>query len=442
MPTGASPGGRVLRTPRTGRVVIAGVLAIAVSGSLVLAAVPADAEPPRPVIPSKAQVDAARRAAATKAAQVAAIEGRLAGATDRLDALAREAGRAAEAYNGAVYRLTQARAEATLAADRAAKAQQTLESQRRHVGRFAAALHQGGGDIAQIGPLFTADGPQSLLDSAGTARSVATAMQGSYLRYAATNVVSNAFRLQAEQALARVQAAADEAAAAKRRAEAAHQAQAVAVASIGVERRQLITQLAVLRKTSYQVAELRQRGLEELARRRAAAREAARKAEEARRAEEEARREAEKNKPGKGKPGDNKPGKGKGKPGKGGWRWAANTAIDFAGDQIGEPYVWGAEGPAAWDCSGLTKRAWQRAGVDLPHYSVAQYEQSEPIAEDDLRQGDLVFWSDDPEDPGTIFHVGLYIGDGQMIHAPRAGRPVTIDSIYYWEDPDFFGRVR
>lgn len=78
------------------------------------------------------------------------------------------------------------------------------------------------------------------------------------------------------------------------------------------------------------------------------------------------------------------------------------------------------------------------AGKSLPHYSVAQYEQSTPISRDQLRPGDLVFWSDGG--PGSIFHVALYAGDGRIIHAPRTGRPVSEESIDYWRTPDFFAR--
>ncbi len=485
-PTGATPGSRVANTRKAGRALLAGVLSISLTGSVALISAPAMADPKPPVIPSQAQVDQARKAVGDKAAQVAAVQARLAAESARLEALGRAADRAAEAYNGAVYRLQQVRAAAALATQRAAKAKADLAAQGRQIGRFAVASYQSGGGLAQVGPLFTADGAQSLLDRANTAQSVSTAMQGSYLRYTAAQVVTNAFQIQAEQAVAEVEKAAAAAAAAKKRAEAAVAAQRAAVAGSGAERRRLIGQLATLRKVSYQVAEQRQKGLEELARQRAiaeakrkaeelrrraaakaaaeaaaraarAAHEAAQRAEKARaerarkaaaRAEqaakeareardqrsrdaaarraEEAAREAERE---NGDPGTSE-----------GTRTGARRAIEFARAQLGEPYVWGADGPDSWDCSGLTMGAWERGGVSLPHYSAAQYEQIEHIGADDLRPGDLVFWADDPDDPSTIFHVGLYVGDGMMIHAPRPGASVRMNSIYYWVDPDFFGR--
>ncbi|HET6985201.1 MAG TPA: C40 family peptidase, partial [Kribbella sp.] len=369
--------------------------------------------------------------------------------------------------------------EAAAAAARAAKAQQTLATQRQQIGRFAAASYQGGGDVAKIAPLFTADGPQQLLDSAGAARSVSAAMQGSYLRYTATQVVTNLFKVQADQAVVKVKQATDEAAKAKKAAEDAEAAQASAVTAMGVQRTQSIAQLAVLQNTSIKVAAQRQRGLEELARQRAAAlaakkaaelkrriaaREAAERAREradqAReraeqaREEREAREQARKNHSKKprqhtpdrpsrdgnngnndnGSNGNRSNGNGKSS-GRG-----AQAAIDFALSQLGDMYLWGGTGPSRWDCSGLTMGAWKRAGVQLPHYSVAQYEQIRHIDEDELRPGDLIFWAVNPDDPGTIHHVAMYLGNGRMIHAPRTGQPVQIASVYYWLPPNFFGR--
>jgi cell wall-associated NlpC family hydrolase len=452
-PSRARSGGRVASTGKTGRALLSGVLAVCLAGSMAVIPVPAQAKPKPPVIPSKAAVERAKQAATAKAAQVAAIENQLAAASARLEQLGVASGIADEAYNGAVYRLQLAKTEAAQAAARAAKAQQTLATQRQQIGRFAAASYQGGGDVAKLAPLFSANGPQELLDSAGAARSVSAAMQGSYLRYTATQVMTNLFKVQADQAVVKVKQATDEAAKAKSAADAAEQAQSSAVTAMGVQRKQAITQLAVLQNTSIQVAAQRQRGLEELARQRAAAlaarkaaelkrriaaREAAERAAEAaeKAREERERREEQKQNPGnppKKQPDrprdDDRPS-----------RSGAGAVIDFALDQIGDMYLWGGTGPNRWDCSGLTQAAWEKAGVYLPHYSVAQYEQVRHIDEDELRPGDLIFWSTDPDDPGTIHHVAMYLGDGRMVHAPRTGKPVQIDSVYYWEPPDFFGR--
>ena len=83
--------------------------------------------------------------------------------------------------------------------------------------------------------------------------------------------------------------------------------------------------------------------------------------------------------------------------------------------------------------------AWGAGGKALPHYSVAQYEQSTPISAGRLRPGDLVFWGSSA-DPGSIYHVALYVGAGTVVHAPRTGRPVVEESMYYWIPPTFYAR--
>ena len=118
----------------------------------------------------------------------------------------------------------------------------------------------------------------------------------------------------------------------------------------------------------------------------------------------------------------------------------AASAIAFARAQLGEPYVWGAAGPDSWDCSGLTMGAWRAGGASLPHYSVAQYDAATPISAEPAAPGGPGVLGLEQQ-PGSIHHVALYLGDGMIIHAPRTGRPVTIESMYYWIPPNFFGRV-
>jgi cell wall-associated NlpC family hydrolase len=115
------------------------------------------------------------------------------------------------------------------------------------------------------------------------------------------------------------------------------------------------------------------------------------------------------------------------------------AAVAFAAAQIGDPYKWGASGPDSWDCSGLTAGAWGAGGKSLPHYSVAQYTGSVPIAAASLAPGDLVFWGSSSKST-SIYHVALYVGGGQIIHAPRTGRPVVQESMYSWTTPNFYAR--
>ncbi len=102
---------------------------------------------------------------------------------------------------------------------------------------------------------------------------------------------------------------------------------------------------------------------------------------------------------------------------------AGGTALTYAAAQIGKPYLWGAEGPAAFDCSGLTSQAWARAGRVIPRTSQEQWAQLPKVALNQLRPGDLVVYFP------KATHVGLYIGDGKVIQAPRPGARVKVSPI-------------
>ena len=103
----------------------------------------------------------------------------------------------------------------------------------------------------------------------------------------------------------------------------------------------------------------------------------------------------------------------------------ASAAIAYARSQLGKPYCYAGAGPACFDCSGLTMRAWGAAGVSMPHYSGAQYSMFPHVPLSAMQPGDLVFWG-----PGGSDHVGLYIGGGQMIAAPHTGDVVKIQAVY------------
>ena len=103
--------------------------------------------------------------------------------------------------------------------------------------------------------------------------------------------------------------------------------------------------------------------------------------------------------------------------------------------------MWGAAGPDAWDCSGLTMGSWAAAGVYLPHYSVAQYAALQHISFSELQPGDLVFWGS-TSSPSSIYHVALYIGNNQIIQAPAHRATSKVSSLYDWTLPNFYGRVK
>ncbi|OEV30113.1 hypothetical protein AN219_12715, partial [Streptomyces nanshensis] len=101
----------------------------------------------------------------------------------------------------------------------------------------------------------------------------------------------------------------------------------------------------------------------------------------------------------------------------------AASALAAARSAVGRPYVWGAAGPASFDCSGLTQWAYGKAGVSIPRTSQAQRSAGRQVPMSQARPGDLVVYRDDAS------HVGMYAGDGQVVHAPHPGAPVRYDPV-------------
>lgn len=101
----------------------------------------------------------------------------------------------------------------------------------------------------------------------------------------------------------------------------------------------------------------------------------------------------------------------------------AARAVAFAYSALGKPYVWGATGPSSFDCSGLTQAAYRSAGVSLPRTTYTQINSGQRVNRSELAPGDLVFFF------SGISHVGIYVGNGQMIHAPHPGAPVRLAPI-------------
>jgi cell wall-associated NlpC family hydrolase len=117
----------------------------------------------------------------------------------------------------------------------------------------------------------------------------------------------------------------------------------------------------------------------------------------------------------------------------------AATAVQWAYREIGKPYVWGAAGPNSFDCSGLAQYVWAKAGVYLEHFTGDQWNEGTHIARADVEPGDLVFFATNTSDPGTIHHVGIYVGGGMMIDAPYTGVDVRKEPAFR---SDYIGAVR
>lgn len=105
------------------------------------------------------------------------------------------------------------------------------------------------------------------------------------------------------------------------------------------------------------------------------------------------------------------------------------TAANFARAQVGKPYVFGAAGPSAFDCSGLTMAAWGQVGVYLPHAASGQYAATSRVDSGSLVPGDLVFFYSD------LHHVGIYVGGGMFVHAANPGDGVVMEGLFssYWQ---------
>lgn len=442
---------------------------MALAGVLVLGPNPASAAPSPDDAPSRADVEQAREAARSKAGEVAAVRAALAVANQRLDDATVEAARAAETYNGTLWRSRQARRQAKQARLAARSAARDVQRQRAAYGETLVRSYESASQVSGLASMLESDGISTFVERSNTAATAATAMDERYDRFRAAATVSEVAHDRADAARAEAEQLAAEAREAARTAQQSADAALAAAAETAAEKDRLIAELATLQGISVQLAAERQRALEEESARRVAEQREREQREREEREQEERERDSAPPVPSPD-PSDPTPDPTRSpeprptptpsptptptptpkpepspepkptpppapKPPASG----ARAAVAFAAAQIGDPYRWGASGPNAWDCSGLTAGAWAAGGKSLPHYSVAQYTSSTPIRASQLRPGDLVFWGSGSS-PSSIFHVALYAGDGQIIHAPRTGRPVTRESMYYWRAPNFFAR--
>lgn len=449
-----------MRRTTTGRPLLAGL-----AGLMALTlSIPTAAADPDGDTPSQAEVHAAEDAAQDAERNVAAVQADLVMANQSLQNASIEAAKASEAYNAARWKLEQAKKEARSAEARADSATESLEVQEDSYNQVLAATYEMSPDLTAMSSVVAEDGTSSMIDSANTVYNVNTSMDDITARYEAARTVAD---LTSDEADAAHDTAADleaDAEAARRTAEQQEQSALSQATMIASHKDELIAELAELQNISVSLAGKRQAALEQAAQERAA-QAAQTEAEDASATPaSDPTDDSTDSSTGNPDPSDEPAPTDEPDPSDDPTTPApepeptpdpapqpqpdptpppsssgAQKAISFARAQIGEPYRWAAAGPNSWDCSGLTMKAWQQGGKYLPHYSVGQYSTSTAIRSSQLKPGDLVFWGSS-SNPSSIYHVALYVGNGQMIHAPRTGRDVTQESMYYWIPPNFFAR--
>ena len=408
--------------------------------------------------PTGAEVRQAQRDVTTKKQSVTQIESALAAATTRMEQASMVAEQAAERYNGARWRLGEAQQAHRLAVRRSALAKVKVQQQRSGIVTLVTESYQNGTELNTATALMSHEGPRGLMNRYAVVASAGDSMDAKYAAFRTASARAKTYAAQAARAEKKQDVLA---ASAKDLAVQAGQAVAaagVATNEIAVQKQQLVRALAKAQHISVALATQRHAALELVAQRKAAAAARARQAAEQarlRQAADAARRKAEAQAraaasassdadrtrsaeveapaapsipsapPVVSDPAPNQ-------------SVAVKRVIAYAKQQLGKPYLWAASGPGSFDCSGLTMQAWARAGVSLPHYSVAQFEQSTRVSMADAKPGDLLFWSNDGT-PGGIHHVALYLGGGQFLEAPHTGAFVRYNSVDNWY-PDFVAR--
>ncbi|MGW9213324.1 NlpC/P60 family protein [Embleya sp. NPDC055664] len=293
-------------------------------------------------------------------------------AKEQVDALHEEAEAATERYNGAADANRRAQEQVAVLQQRLADKQAALARQREMLGGIAAAEYRGGGVDPSLRLLMT-DDPQGFLNRISLDRQLSARQQEALGLVQRQRRELDQERREVAERMAELDRTQREMTARKQTVEAKlRQAQDVVNRLSGADRERLRR--------------------EEQAERDGKAREAA-----------AAKRQYETTSPATSD--------------------RAAAAVRAAYAQLGKPYRWAATGPDSFDCSGLTQFVWRTANVSLPRTSQEQVRVGRPVAKSELQPGDLVFFYSD------LHHVGIYIGGGKMIHAPKPGSNVEILSI-------------
>ncbi|MEW2398701.1 NlpC/P60 family protein [Streptomyces sp. NPDC046862] len=317
--------------------------------------------------------------------------------------LYRQAESATEKYNAAEERTTKQKKRVSTLLDDVAQRTEKLNEARERLGSFAAAQYRTGAASPDTAAMLLADNPQDYFDQTQLMDRLTERQK---------DVVDDYITQQTETAQKRQEAT--ESLASLTDSQATLKSSKAQVQTKLTEARELLTKLTAEEKA--RLAAIEKEKQEEADRRAAElARQQAAEAEKQQAAQQQAAQEQTAGSTSTVEaPAEDST-----------YATKAAKALAFARVQIGKPYVWGATGPDSYDCSGLTQAAWKAAGVDLPRTTYDQVNAGRTVALADARPGDLVFFYDD------ISHVGLYIGNGMMIHAPKPGAYVREESIFY-----------
>ncbi|MGI5267900.1 C40 family peptidase [Nonomuraea sp. CA-218870] len=337
---------------------------------------PAHAEP----APPSRDVAGARQDVRSRSRELARAAAALAEAQAKLEELAAEAERRVEAYNGALVRLRRAEEAHGRATARLASAEAEVERARQPVALLAARAYGGMGLPAAAVPVRDAGGHEGFLHRAATLRQLGGERAAVLSRMRDAWTVAEILRAVAADAHAAQRAAAESAGRARAAAQEAVARQRRETKALAAERDALQRRVDAARDRADLLARRKRAGGLRVPPRRGSSR--------------------------------------------------GDLAANWALTQLGKPYLWAADGPRSFDCSGLTMRAWQRAGVRLDHWTGTQWTSGPRVPLPRLRRGDLLFFGHNRYDPRTIHHVGMYVGRGLMVHAPQAGDVVRVASIW------------
>jgi len=323
----------------------------------------------------------------------------------KVDSLMHQAEVATEKYNGAKEQVDQQNVKVNKLLEQVAQKTQTLNDARRQLGQYAAAQYRSGGDETTTRYMLSGS-PEDLVDQMHLTDVLAQRQKAAVDSFRVEQVAATQQRIEAAKSLATLTQQQAKLKTAKQDVQTKLSEAQHLLNSLTAQEKARLAALA-----AKQEAEARRKAAALVAQQKAAA-EAAAKAAAAKKSTSTTTTTSPTT------PANSS---------------VADQAIAFARKQIGKPYVWGATGPDSFDCSGLTQAAYKAAGITLPRTTWDQVNVGTRVSEANLQPGDLIFFYSD------ISHVGMYIGNGEMIHAPHTGTVVKIAPI---TEMPFYGAVR